>query len=453
MRGFAAIIALAAACAGGSGAAADGARLAWLVGDAGAPAGAADAVVGLSRAFLTAGWDVRRVSADAAPSALSAPRGARVVIVAADPSAISAPAAALRARGAREVLLIGAACRDADEAGEVAGDWAGDGAVAMLAPERGADGACPEVDLPAVVRAGLAEGGVAAMEPLVLRGGFGPLRAAPARREAAPVVIGGGPVAPSRPAAGGGGVVIGRAAAAVTIGSASLGGVATGRVQPVALRPGGASLSIGTVTQPAALLSARAPEAGLPRPSIIVGRLPGAEDGAPVDEGGALAGEGVDVDGYAARERLRAADPENYARLVAQGVFDPLPEAVPAALQTALQRMGCYRLAIDGDWGNGSRGAVDRYYAQRGGAAPTREAQVALFRDVILREDIECPAPVVAAAPRRAAPAATTTRRAAPARTQARQAAPARTAPARAAPAPAPSGGGRINPTFSGAFR
>jgi hypothetical protein len=40
----------------------------------------------------------------------------------------------------------------------------------------------------------------------------------------------------------------------------------------------------------------------------------------------------------------------------------PAPEELPRAVQEELKRVGCYRLAVDGDWGQGSRTAVRRYF-------------------------------------------------------------------------------------------
>ena len=145
---------------------------------------------------------------------------------------------------------------------------------------------------------------------------------------------------------------------------------------------------------------------------------------------------------------LRGVDrPMNRARIIGEDVTPPemnLPEMteaeLAAAVQTELQRVGCYRMAIDGAWGPGSRGALSDYFSRTGqtplGTEPTG-AILVMIRD---SEGEICPAPVARATPARQAPA-----RQAPAQaTPPRQTAPQPAAPpAQAAPAPAaPSGGG-----------
>ena len=206
---------------------------------------------------------------------------------------------------------------------------------------------------------------------------------------------------------------------------------------------------------PSTLQAAIPTPAGLPRPSIIVGEIrPQNASFSPTEDGGALAGTALDATGFEAREQIRKSDPELYARLVSDGAFDPDAAALPAALQTALQRMGCYGARIDGDWGNGSRAAVDRYYTARGDAAPTREATIDLFRSIIMREDVACPVQQQAANPTpRATTGGGTTARATNRTTQAAPATPRRTTTSKpAAPAAKPR---TIDPSAfgSGAFR
>ncbi|MEL6587161.1 MAG: hypothetical protein AAFQ50_10955 [Pseudomonadota bacterium] len=415
-------------------------RLAYLL----APAG--EGAPTLSRAFLEAGYDVSRQVWDGtgALPVLTAPRGVQIVlhIGQMDPdqgAAVMRAATEMRRRGAASVLVVSESCATWPTGDDGAPD------VSVVAPLATDDGcAAPDMPMARALQDGLQKTGApmsAGMAGVFQIGTMAPLTdAAAPRRSAQPVVIG---------------------AASMAVQPATLG------VRPVAF-PGpvgaaqpvtGGTLSVVSLVQPAALLSARATPDGLPRPSIIVGVI--REDGeeAPSDDAGILSGNGLDTDTFDARERMRADDPEAYAGLVASGAFDPAPDALPTSLQQILQRMACYRLRIDGDWGNGSRAAVDRYYAERGSAAPTREASIDLFRDVILREDITCPAPVVRA-PRPTANAGgtrTTRRAAAPARSN------AAAAPRRAQPAPqraqqpaASSGGngGRISgSTFNGVFR
>lgn len=53
----------------------------------------------------------------------------------------------------------------------------------------------------------------------------------------------------------------------------------------------------------------------------------------------------------------------------------PLPDNLPRAVQEQLKRIGCYSGGIDGDWGNGSRRAMERYYSakklEKGEVEPT----------------------------------------------------------------------------------
>ncbi len=107
-----------------------------------------------------------------------------------------------------------------------------------------------------------------------------------------------------------------------------------------------------------------------------------------------------------------------------------------AAVQTELQRLGCYRMGIDGAWGPGSRSALASYFTRTDqtplGTEPTPEILV-LIRD---SEGEICPAPAAAPQPARQQQTAPQ-RQAAPQRQQAAPSAPAAAAPA--APA-APSG-------------
>ncbi|ARC90737.1 peptidoglycan-binding protein [Rhodovulum sp. MB263] len=131
---------------------------------------------------------------------------------------------------------------------------------------------------------------------------------------------------------------------------------------------------------------------GLPEPSVIVGLIAPEADDLPV------------WSDLATRTRLRQDDPEAFARLVAAGALDPPEDALPRAIQTELARMNCYRGGIDGLWGEGSRAAVARYFAERGlGPAPGAPSP-GLFRRIVAAEDVACPAPPAPAAARTATP-------------------------------------------------
>jgi hypothetical protein len=155
---------------------------------------------------------------------------------------------------------------------------------------------------------------------------------------------------------------------------------------------------------------------------------------------GPVSGSIIEYTDVAGRRALRDSDPEFFGSLLQAGAFDPPPDEIVLALQTELSRMSCYSSTIDGQWGPGSRAAVGRYYEQIGGAAPSQDPDVAIFRQIVLRDDVTCPAAVRAAAPRPAA-----------APTQPRATQPA----APAAPAPQPAQPSRtINQSSgSGIFR
>ncbi|QUJ78107.1 hypothetical protein KDD17_17350 [Sulfitobacter albidus] len=194
-------------------------------------------------------------------------------------------------------------------------------------------------------------------------------------------------------------------------------------------------MSPGTQASRVALSSAD----GAPQPSIILGRIAPRQEEAFGIEGllpATVEEIGLRYDDVAARAELRASDPELFAKLLSGGHLDPPDAELRRALQTELARMNCYRSGIDGAWGPGSRRSVSAYFEEVDGVDwPDQEPSNGLFRTIIGREDIACPAPVAAArsttprrttaaAPRRAATAAAPTRRAAPA--------------ARSQPAPAP---------------
>ena len=142
---------------------------------------------------------------------------------------------------------------------------------------------------------------------------------------------------------------------------------------------------------------------GLPQPSIIVGLIAPTEASfaTATETPGPVAGSIIAFDDIAGRRALRDSDPDTFASLLQAGAFDPPPDEIVVALQTELTRMSCYTSTIDGQWGPGSRAAVGRYYEQIGGAAPSQDPDVSIFRQIALRDDVTCPA--VQAAPRPAA--------------------------------------------------
>jgi hypothetical protein len=70
------------------------------------------------------------------------------------------------------------------------------------------------------------------------------------------------------------------------------------------------------------------------------------------------------------------------------------------SVQTELRRLGCYRMAVDGDWGKGSVRALNNFYANTKQVAATAEPTVELLGDLFLRSGRICKQPVVVKKPR-----------------------------------------------------
>lgn len=212
-------------------------------------------------------------------------------------------------------------------------------------------------------------------------------------------------------------------------------------VRPRAVSGGGVvqpAQSITVITRPQTTLVSGpvAGQGGLPAPSILVGFVvdePPALLNTPDVPNEPVAGNAFGYEDPAAREALRAQDAALFDGLVEAGAFDPPEDEVARALQIELQRINCYTSGIDGAWGPGSQRALAEYYAQVGVPVSADAADVAAFRDVIARNDVRCPDPVVQPAPQAVAQPA---RQAQPAAAQSRRVAPAAPAPA---PAPAPA--------------
>jgi Caspase domain len=65
------------------------------------------------------------------------------------------------------------------------------------------------------------------------------------------------------------------------------------------------------------------------------------------------------------------------------------------SVQTELRRLGCYRMAIDGDWGKGSASALANYFKNTKQVASTTGPTVELLGDLFLRSGRICKQPVV----------------------------------------------------------
>lgn len=237
------------------------------------------------------------------------------------------------------------------------------------------------------------------------------------------------------------------------------GAPATGGIPTVA--PDAAAVGLAPDTPPPAAgfgqirqqvqLAALPVAAGLPRPSIIVGEIVSASPATPPGATDVGALSGIEM-GTEDRARIRAQDATLYASLVEQGVFDPAPEALNAALQSELARMGCYRGAVDGAWGNGSRSAVDAYFQRAGGSPVTREADVTLFRQIIAGAEVTCPAPAQPVGARQPSTGSTSPAPGRPTPTQPRPQPPAAPVGAQQ-PNVQPSGGGLLNATIGSGFQ
>ncbi|MBC8130721.1 MAG: caspase family protein [Rhizobiaceae bacterium] len=69
---------------------------------------------------------------------------------------------------------------------------------------------------------------------------------------------------------------------------------------------------------------------------------------------------------------------------------DIAPADLPAAIQTELARLGCYRSGIDGDWGSGSQRALLRYYVARKADPDLLDPNAALFARLKTEETVVC---------------------------------------------------------------
>ena len=250
-------------------------------------------------------------------------------------------------------------------------------------------------------------------------------------------------VAGARPAQASGGVVTAVAASPVIVQNAGVISPVQTVVSPIvagAEVQGEALAVLAAAPRPRSTGPRPVPGAGgLPQPSIILGEE---ETLASLVVPDVPAVQQLDYTDIAAREALKASDAGGYADLIQAGAYDPAPDQLAFAVQTELARMNCYTRTIDGDWGNGSRRALQLYFDTLKVAATTQEPTVEVFRQLLTDDAVACP-DVVAPAP---APVA-----AAP-RTPRTQSAPAAAAPA---PAPAPVETGRRirQNNGTGAFR
>lgn len=146
--------------------------------------------------------------------------------------------------------------------------------------------------------------------------------------------------------------------------------------------------------------------------------------------------------------------PDPQRRIIGTDVTDPAPEEgvdalsaeeLALELQQELARVGCYRLRVDGQWGPGSRRALNSYLTRSNQSADDNAPTMALLQMVRASDAGVCPAPV-ARAPAARAPRTTTPSQAARA-PRMQPAAPVATAP------PASGGGTRLEGALRGGFR
>jgi hypothetical protein len=141
--------------------------------------------------------------------------------------------------------------------------------------------------------------------------------------------------------------------------------------------------------------------AGMPEPSIIVGIIRTGDVETPPETD-------IAYDDFEGREALRTADPVQFQALVEGGRLDPPPEALVLALQTELKRAGCYRNTLDGQWGGGSRRAVERFFEAAKQPASGQEPDPSLYRQILLAGPVTCPEPVAEETPARTSTRRTT---------------------------------------------
>ena len=86
---------------------------------------------------------------------------------------------------------------------------------------------------------------------------------------------------------------------------------------------------------------------------------------------------------------------EGIARIVGKDITDShlLPDDLPRAVQIELARLGCYTVAVDGLWGNGSRAALNNYIRNTGASLATREPTAEVWRNVKAASGQVCTSP------------------------------------------------------------
>ncbi|MEP3348235.1 MAG: caspase family protein [Litoreibacter sp.] len=76
------------------------------------------------------------------------------------------------------------------------------------------------------------------------------------------------------------------------------------------------------------------------------------------------------------------------------------PEQMASDVQSELSRLGCYRMRIDGDWGNGSRRALTSYFLNKRIVPETLEPSLPLLRQLKSEGKVICQIQVARAKPK-----------------------------------------------------
>ncbi|SFR64971.1 caspase family protein [Litoreibacter janthinus] len=148
-------------------------------------------------------------------------------------------------------------------------------------------------------------------------------------------------------------------------------------------------------------------------------------------EAPAIEGREVLPDSDESRAILASIDPtllEELTKPSVPGADEPVlpeidPEQMASDVQTELSRLGCYRMRIDGDWGNGSRRALTSYFLNKRIVPESLEPSLPLLRQLKSEGKVVCQVQVARAKPTtvkkttvKATPKATTTAKKAPAK-------------------------------------
>jgi len=101
-----------------------------------------------------------------------------------------------------------------------------------------------------------------------------------------------------------------------------------------------------------------------------------------------LVGRVLEADSDTDRDILAAIDP----RLIEEGVPLDAPSEGDLAkfVQSELQRLGCYQMTVDGDWGKGSRTALTSYYLAKKIVPTSLEPTLALYSGLLEERNVVC---------------------------------------------------------------